>query len=373
MTKSVKIDFTKLEKALNLGEEWFDLGGGLYASKVGKHASKALFTSKRAAGREFITVDTKNRVITAKDTLADLNGFKKVEKAVISAASSYESTVKDVLSLGLTWYVAAPGKAWAKLDKPRNGRKYAVLTFRVGTTAGRWIRFSEKPLDTGLSVEQTNKQIIHLMEAPRPAVSSALFDKCYKRAAKLPEEVQRNLYQDFDRLSKDTTSDFYTEANDFNRYRGDYVTSDKEAAAFMIAWYSLQEKETAAVKKEKRPKSPTKKRLEASQKAIKTLDKEAADFKEFCEKINQDRKVPYSERNCALLFDQSNGRATCVKGFQTWKKEGRAVKKGQKALVIEAPRLITSKDKKTGKNKETLICTPVCVFDISQTEILKEA
>lgn len=94
MTKSIKIDFTKLEKALSLSEKWFDLGGGLYASKVGKEASKALFTSKRAAGRDYIVVDTKSRAITAKDTLADLAGFKKVEKAVILAASSYESTIK---------------------------------------------------------------------------------------------------------------------------------------------------------------------------------------------------------------------------------------------------------------------------------------
>ncbi|MCD5439817.1 ArdC-like ssDNA-binding domain-containing protein [Lactobacillus delbrueckii] len=397
MSKSIKIDFTKLEKALSLSEEWFDLGSGLYASKVGKEKSKALFTSKRAAGRNYIVVDTKGRAITAKDTLVDLSGFKKIEKAVILAASTYESTIKDVLSLGLTWYVAAPGKAWAKLDKPRNGREYVVLTFRVGTKAGRWIRFADKPLDTGLNVEQTNEQLIHLMEAPKPVVSNEFFNKCYKQAAKLPEDKQRILYKEFDRLSKKTTSEFYTEVNDFNRYRKDYVNSDKEAAAYMLAWNSLQNKEqpkkkntgvitqvvgspakviktltgAAAATTQKRPKSPAKQRLEASRAAIKTLDTQTADFQAFCEKINAGRKVPYSERNCALLYDQSNGAATEVKGFKAWKAAGRVVKKGSKALVIEAPKIVKG-TKKDGTEYEHLICTPVCVFDISQTEILKE-
>ena len=103
MTRNIQIDFSKRETALSLSEEWFDLGGGLYAAKVGKEASKALFASKRAAGREFIVIDTKARTITAKDTLADLSGFQKADKAAILAAASYESTIKDVLSLNLTW------------------------------------------------------------------------------------------------------------------------------------------------------------------------------------------------------------------------------------------------------------------------------
>lgn len=396
-TKSVKIDFSKREAALNLSEDWFALGDGLYAAKVGKEASKALFTSKRAAGREFIVIDTKDRVITAKDTLADLSGFKKADKAAILAAASYESTIKDVLSLGLTWYVVAPGKAWAKLDKPRAGKEYAVLTYQTGVKSGRWISFRDKPLDTGVKpVKQTSKQLAHLMEAPRPAVSSALFDECYKKAAKLPEDKQRKLYQEFDCLSKETTSEFYTQVNDFNRSRGDYVTSDKEAAAFMLAWKDLQAKKTA--KKEtgvvmqvtgtpaeiakaltkpepaatKRPKSKTRARLDASRAAIKTLDKEAPDFTAFCKQIIAGRKVPYSERNCALLYEQSNGAATQVKGFQSWKAAGRVVKKGSKALVIEAPKIVKG-TKKDGTEYEHLICTPVCVFDISQTEeIVKE-
>lgn len=208
-TKSLKIDFSKRETALNLSADWFDLGGGLYAAKVGKEASKALFTSKRAAGREFIVIDTKARAITAKDTLADLSGFQKADKAAILATASYE----------------------------------------------------------------------------------------------------------------------------------------------------------------KRPKSKSRARLEASRAAIKTLDKEAADFTAFCKQINAGRKAPYSERNCALLYDQSNGAATCVKGFQSWKAAGRVVKKGAKALVIEAPKMIKGTDK-SGEEYEHLICTPVCVFDISQTEEL---
>lgn len=401
MSKNVKIDFIKREAVLNLSKDWFDLGGGLYAAKVGKEASKKFFTSKRAAGREYFVIDTKARVITAKDTLVDLSGFNKAEKNVILAASTYESTVKDVLSLGLAWYVVASGKAWAKLDKPRAGKEYAVLTYKTGTTAGRWICFDSEPLETGLKpIKQTTAQIVHLMETPRPAVSSALFDKCYKKAAALPEDKQRELYEDFDKRSKDTTSKFFSEVNDFIRARQDYISSDKEAAAFMLAWYDLQPakdtgftsitldrkeleqapatatkkkvvKELTAPAATKRPKSKSRARLEASRAAIKTLDKTAADFTAFCKQINKGRKVPYSVRNCALLYDQSNGAATEVKGFQGWKQAGRVVKKGSQALVIEAPKMIKGVDK-DGKEYEHLICTPVCVFDISQTEALAE-
>lgn len=137
---------------------------------------------------------------------------------------------------------------------------------------------------------------------------------------------------------------------------------------------ATKEKAVKALTAQKRPKSKSRARLEASRAAIKTLDKTAADFTAFCKQINAGRKFPYSERNCALLYDQSNGAATCVKGFQSWKAAGRVVKKGSKALVIEAPKMIKGTDK-NGEPYEKLICTPVCVFDISQTEELvkKEA
>lgn len=122
---------------------------------------------------------------------------------------------------------------------------------------------------------------------------------------------------------------------------------------------------------QKRQKSKSRARLEASRAAIKTVDTQAADFKVFCKKINAGRQVPYSERNCALLYVQSNGKATEVRGFRSWKAAGRVVKKGSKALAIEAPKIIKGTDK-NGKEFKKMICTLVCVFDVSQTEILKE-
>lgn len=129
---------------------------------------------------------------------------------------------------------------------------------------------------------------------------------------------------------------------------------------------------TAPAATKKRPKSKSRARLDASRKAVKEWKGQPADFSDFVKVINAGRKAPYSARNCALLYDQSNGKATQVKGFQSWKAAGRVVKKGSKALVIEAPKIVKGTDK-GGKEVEHLICTPVCVFDISQTEAIKEA
>lgn len=129
---------------------------------------------------------------------------------------------------------------------------------------------------------------------------------------------------------------------------------------------------TAPAATKKRPKSKSRARLDASRKAVKEWKGQPADFSDFVKVINAGRKVPYSERNCTLLYDQSHGQATAVKGYQGWKAAGRIVKKGSKALVIEAPKIVKGV-KKNGKEYEHLICTPVCVFDISQTEAIKEA
>lgn len=226
--KKVKISFDQAEKAISLSETWFDLGNGLYAAKVDPKETKCFFKSSRAAGRNFIMVDTAAKSITLTDTLKGLDGFNAVDANTVKKAAGL---VED--------------KVVKTLTKP------------------------------------------------------------------------------------------------------------------------------AAATTQKRPKSKSRLRLDTSRAAIKTLDTQVADFKAFCEKINAGRKVPYSERNCALLFDQSNGKATEVRGFRSWKAAGRVVKKGSKALIIEAPKMIKTTDE-NGKHKERLICTPVCVFDVSQTEVLKE-
>lgn len=122
-------------------------------------------------------------------------------------------------------------------------------------------------------------------------------------------------------------------------------------------------------------KSKSRLKLEKAHEDAQAIDVTAAEFLAFCARINAGRQKPYSARNCEILYAQSNGRATDVRGFKTWIKAGRAVKKGQKALVIETPRFVYDEKgqpvlDKHGKPK--MYTVPCCVFDISQTEELKE-
>lgn len=268
--KKVKISFDQAEKAISLSETWFDLGNGVYAAKVDPKETKCFFKSSRAAGRNFIMVDTAAKNITLTDTLKGLDGFNAVDA----------NTVKK-----------AAGLVEAAEKEPKK------------ETAG----------EIEEAAGELQAEIISLGGYPVA-------------------------------------------------FNGVSITTDKVVKTLT---------KPAAATTQKRPKSKSRLRLGASRAAIKTLDTQAADFKAFCEKINAGRKVPYSERNCALLFDQSNGKATEVRGFRSWKAAGRVVKKGSKALIIEAPKMIKTTDE-NGKHKERLICTPVCVFDVSQTEVLKE-
>ncbi|MBU8855400.1 ImmA/IrrE family metallo-endopeptidase [Bacillus sp. FJAT-26377] len=79
----------------------------------------------------------------------------------------------------------------------------------------------------------------------------------------------------------------------------------------------------------------------------------------------------YSFGNAILIFLQ-NPKATMVKGFGEWKKDGRYVKKGEKAIKILAP-IVKKKDKsedsddKSDKH-EIVGFRYVNVFDVSQTK-----
>ena len=82
----------------------------------------------------------------------------------------------------------------------------------------------------------------------------------------------------------------------------------------------------------------------------------------------------YSMRNC-LLIAMQNECASKVAGFQTWKKSGRHVKKGEKAIKILAPCPFEYTVKKLDENgneyeaiAKGMRFRVVSVFDISQTE-----
>lgn len=133
-------------------------------------------------------------------------------------------------------------------------------------------------------------------------------------------------------------------------------------------------KKPATNKAAKKSKSSIK--LEKAQEDAQAIDVTAAEFLAFCARINAGRQKPYSARNCELIFAQTNGAATDVRGFKSWIKAGRAVKKGQKSIVIEAPRFVYDEQgqpvlDKHGKPK--MYAVPCCVFDIAQTEELKES
>lgn len=68
-----------------------------------------------------------------------------------------------------------------------------------------------------------------------------------------------------------------------------------------------------------------------------------------------------------IIFQNSN--AAKVAGFQTWKKVGRYVRKGEHGIAILAPVIVKKVDEETGKEKSMLIgFKTVYVFDISQTD-----
>ncbi|WP_046517705.1 ArdC-like ssDNA-binding domain-containing protein, partial [Bacillus sp. SA1-12] len=81
----------------------------------------------------------------------------------------------------------------------------------------------------------------------------------------------------------------------------------------------------------------------------------------------------YSFNNTVLIYSQKAD-ATLVKGFNEWKKDGRIVKKGEKAIKILAPLIRKQREEKKEENegeKEKKVLYGfryVNVFDLSQTE-----
>ncbi len=82
----------------------------------------------------------------------------------------------------------------------------------------------------------------------------------------------------------------------------------------------------------------------------------------------QGRFRRYSFSN-ALLLSRQDPDATRVAGFATWKKLGRAVRKGERALWILAP--MTGRRTRSDDGEEhrpILGFRPVAVFDVAQTD-----
>lgn len=73
----------------------------------------------------------------------------------------------------------------------------------------------------------------------------------------------------------------------------------------------------------------------------------------------------YSLSNQILIYIQYP-QATYVAGYQTWKKLGYQVAKGEKGIRILAPRPYKRTDQETGKEEERISFAFVPVFDVSQ-------
>ncbi|MEK4822880.1 MULTISPECIES: ArdC-like ssDNA-binding domain-containing protein [Priestia] len=106
-------------------------------------------------------------------------------------------------------------------------------------------------------------------------------------------------------------------------------------------------------------------KLETGIKDVMTSDR-FAEWLKFASSFHK-----YSFGNAMLIFLQ-NPKATMVKGFGEWKKDGRYVKKGEKAIKILAP-IVKKKDKSENKDDKTdeheiVGFRYVNVFDVSQTK-----
>ena len=104
------------------------------------------------------------------------------------------------------------------------------------------------------------------------------------------------------------------------------------------------------------------------------FSKEMQEYFEFASKFHN-----YSWNNRLLIWMQKRN-ASRVAGFRTWQSLGRRIKKGEKGIMIFAPRFYKVKvkdteiDKETGeiieveREQERVYFVPVYVFDVSQTE-----
>ena len=93
--------------------------------------------------------------------------------------------------------------------------------------------------------------------------------------------------------------------------------------------------------------------------------KKSAQFQNYLDTMSKFWEYSYHNQ---LLIHYAKPDATRVAGFQTWRKLGRQVKKGAKAIRIVAPFTSLKVNEKSGKEEAVTYFSPVCVFDVAQTE-----
>ena len=88
------------------------------------------------------------------------------------------------------------------------------------------------------------------------------------------------------------------------------------------------------------------------------------EFKKFLDL--QARFYRYSWGNCWLIA-MARPDATLVAGFSQWKRLGRSIKPGEKAIRILAPCPVRRENPQTGDEEERVFFKSACVFDVAQT------
>lgn len=242
--------------------------------------------------------------------------------------------VSGVLSAGLTWHVIGQGLAWAEFDKPADavkytmtkrgkGRKYAVMTFTPGKDFSGVVYLTnvKRGLDAGQVVSESQLlDLYHGQEEKKPAKASQEEKPAQKPAKKTVKAVKKQ-------ASKP--------AQPAGLQFGPALVADKNGKTTIA---SLLHAGKAF--------------------ASRTMPVEFSD-----------RFKKYSEDNRLLLYLQGGPTLGQVSTYRGWLKQGRQVSKGQHGLKILAPRMVVKEDGTKAIDGLRL----VTLFDVSQTEILKEA
>jgi len=119
---------------------------------------------------------------------------------------------------------------------------------------------------------------------------------------------------------------------------------------------NIQEKVQAAVTQ-----------LETAMTALQTSDQWKATLRTMAT-LGPTSVSRFSFRNILLLMAQQPA-VQHAATFNTWKRLGRSVKKGEKGLVVLKPRIVRTKNKATGAHEPTFIgFSYLTVFDVAQTE-----
>ena len=131
--------------------------------------------------------------------------------------------------------------------------------------------------------------------------------------------------------------------------------------------YSTESRGQRAAEKASALRASIDERVESLARAV-DQERASTDFRDYLDV--QARFHDYSWHNCLLIYSQRPD-ATRVAGYQTWKKLGRQVCKGERGIMILAPcpwKRMQTDDDGTERVVSGVFFKPVHVFDVAQTD-----